>query len=101
MTDNEKAASGKLATLQSKYGKHSGNGAGVQRQRLLATLRERPMSTIQIRKELDILHPGARVQELRDQGHRIITHPQDKPTECGVLHRRVAVYVLMQEAGHA
>ncbi len=45
----------------------------VQRQRLLAALRQNPITTLEARQDLDIMHPGGRVLELRLQGHPIIT----------------------------
>lgn len=36
--------------------------------RLLAWLQTATITTLQAREELDILHPAARIQELRDRG---------------------------------
>jgi hypothetical protein len=44
-----------------------------QRQRILAWLLTRSITTLQARKELDIMHPAARVQELKAQGLNIVT----------------------------
>lgn len=60
----------------------------AQRYRLLEALRLRPVSTFEARTQLDIPHPAARVQELRET-HRIITH---WTREDG---HRVAKYVLL------
>jgi len=70
------------------------NNAKAQRQKLLQALRQKPLSTLEARRELDILHPAARVQELKATGHHIITHWSEEPSECGELHR-VARYVLL------
>ena len=44
----------------------SSNAAAAQRARILAHLQAgRPLTTIQARRELDVLHPCARVLELR------------------------------------
>jgi hypothetical protein len=67
-----------------------------QRQRILNWLRIGPLTTIQARKELDVMHPAARIQELRDQGHNIITHWATSDT--GKAKHRVACYVLFAEA---
>lgn len=65
-----------------------------QRKRLLDALRIAPMTTIQIRHELDVIHPAARVQELRhNQGYNIVTHWQEQETPEGYMHR-VAKYIL-------
>lgn len=70
------------------------NSAADQRQRLLQALRQRSLSTIEARRELDIMHPAARVQELKKRGENIATHWSKEPTECGELHR-MARYVLL------
>ncbi|MGZ8915522.1 MAG: helix-turn-helix domain-containing protein [Methylobacter sp.] len=65
----------------------------TQRAKILDWLQSRgPLSTIQSRKELDILHPAARVQELREQGLNIITYRENIEG-----HRKVAKYVLLAE----
>jgi hypothetical protein len=48
--------------------------ASSQRQRILDHLRNHgPLTTLAARRELDVMHPAARVQELRARGYRIIT----------------------------
>ena len=44
-----------------------------QRDRLLEWLQHAPISTLEARKELDIMHPAARIQELRERGYIITT----------------------------
>lgn len=73
------------------------NTASAQRARILSALKIAPLSTIEARSRLDILHPGARIFELRAEGHEIHTHWSQEPTECGRLHR-VAKYVLLKKA---
>jgi hypothetical protein len=73
---------------------HTGNSAAAQRLRILEALRTRPISTLEARRELDVMHPAARVMELRADGHNIITHRNREPTDCGKLHT-VARYVLL------
>lgn len=70
------------------------NSTTAQQQRLLERLRETPVSTVSARLELDILHPAARVQELREAGHNIVTHWRDVPTINDKMHH-VAEYVLL------
>lgn len=71
-----------------------GNAATAQRARLLEALRSGPLSTLEARRELDVLHPAARVQELRERGHPITTTWTFEATPCGERHR-VARYVLL------
>ncbi|MDI1278515.1 helix-turn-helix domain-containing protein [Methylobacter sp.] len=67
-----------------------------QRARILAHLQLSPLTTLQARQELDILHPAARIQELREAGHNIITHWATSDT--GKAKHRVACYVLLVES---
>lgn len=70
------------------------NSAHDQRQRLLEALRHRPVTTLEARRELDVLHPAARVMELRQQGITVETHWTIQDTIEGRPHK-VASYVLM------
>ena len=80
---------------QNTQGDHNDNSAGAQRLRLLAELEARnSLTTIEARRDLDILMPAARVFELRARGYDIETFWIDDLTECGRKHR-VARYVLM------
>ena len=54
------------------------------------------LTTFDIRVKFDIPHPGARVMELRNQGHEIVTVWDVDSMPGGHLHR-VARYVLMPE----
>ncbi|MHC1711008.1 MAG: helix-turn-helix domain-containing protein [Solidesulfovibrio sp.] len=67
------------------------NSASAQRSRMLAALHKGPVSTLKARREYDILHPAARVLELRARGHLIDTVPTDDFTSEGKPHR-VALY---------
>ena len=69
-----------------------------QRARMLERLRERPVSTIEARRDLDILHPAGRVMELRKVGHQIHTVTINEQTEHGRRHK-VARYVLIPNGG--
>lgn len=69
------------------------NTAVAQRKRILAYLHTNPLDTLTARKELDVMHPAARVMELRKQGVGIITTKIDRPSDCGKIHT-VACYVL-------
>ena len=74
------------------------NSASAQRSRLLAALIKGPVSTLAARKFHDILHPAARVQELRNRGHLIDTVWTDDVTAEGNVHR-VALYLYRGKAG--
>ncbi|OLN29861.1 hypothetical protein DVDV_0858 [Desulfovibrio sp. DV] len=74
------------------------NSASAQRSRLLAALIKGPVSTLKARREYDILHPAARVQELRNRGHLIDTVWTDDVTAEGNVHR-VALYLYRGKAG--
>ena len=76
----------------------AGNGAAAQRLRAIDLLRTGPKSTLQLRRDGDILAPAARILELKRRGFDILTHWVQEATDCGKLHR-VALYVLMRETG--
>ncbi len=70
-----------------------------QRRRILNYLRSKSLTTLAARNELDIMHPAARVQELKAQGHEIYTHWE--VIDSGKNKHRVASYVLLPGgAGH-
>jgi hypothetical protein len=81
-------------SIQANY---NDNSAHSQRMRLLQKLRESSLTTIEARRDLDILMPAARVFELRAIGHDIATVWTDAATDSGRTHR-IARYVLEQEA---
>ncbi|POZ52988.1 helix-turn-helix domain-containing protein [Methylovulum psychrotolerans] len=67
----------------------------AQRERILAWLLTKSLSTAEARRELDIMHPAGRVQELREQGHNIVTHWV--VDTGGKVNHRVASYVLLSK----
>lgn len=82
---------------QNTHADHKDNSARSQRMRMLAAFAERrSVTTIEARRDLDILMPAARVFELRARGYDIETIWTDDLTECGRKHR-VARYVLMEQ----
>lgn len=98
MSARKKKAAGDWHRPAAQEGTHNApdsppNGAAAQRQCILAALRRGPLTTLRARRELDVLRPAARVQELREAGHSIVTHWADEPSDCGRLHR-VARYIL-------
>ena len=95
-TRREKSRPAATGTAPKQNPQAHDNSASAQRNRLLAALRRRPVTTIEARRELDILHPAGRVKELRhNDGHQILTAWSYEPTDCGKLHR-VARYVLVK-----
>ncbi len=95
-TPNNEAAPNELHP-QSKAG-NGGNDSAAQRWRALDLLRSGPKSTLQLRRDGDILAPAARVLELKRRGFDILTHWVQQATDSGKLHR-VALYVLLRETG--
>ena len=68
--------------------------ASSQRVRLLERLQLGPVDTITARVELNVLHPAARIQELRESGHLISTHRQTIHDDQGRPHRGCALYLM-------
>lgn len=84
------------ARIKTKH-KFTDNSAAAQRARLLKRLMRGPITTIEARRDLDILMPAARIFELRHrEGKTVQMVWVDRPTECGKLHR-VAMYSLFPE----
>lgn len=71
------------------------NSSEAQRQRILETLHNRSLTTLEARRELDVLHPAARIMELRKQGYDIQTVRVPDLTSEGFAHY-VARYILRQ-----
>jgi hypothetical protein len=67
----------------------------AQRMRLLAHLRHAAISTIDARRDLNIMMPAARVKELREEGHRIVTVRISRADTEGRQHHNVALYTLV------
>lgn len=70
--------------------------ASAQRNRLLDALRCGPVSTLEARRNLEVLMPATRIFELRDKGYGIATLRVIQETEAGIEHN-VARYVLVAE----
>lgn len=77
----------------------SDNSTHSQCMRLLNALRERPLTTLEARHDLDILMPAARVFDLKAMGHKIHTVWTSGITVENRKHR-IARYVLVGEASH-
>lgn len=90
--DKKKATRRQPSNPDSHYADVS---AEAQRKRLIDALRCGPVTTIEARRNLDILMPAARVHELKHRhGFDIQTIRVRQETECGKLHS-IAKYVLM------
>ncbi|UTV54788.1 helix-turn-helix domain-containing protein [Burkholderia arboris] len=73
------------------------NDAAAQRARVLAFLRQHgSLSTLDARHLIDVMHPAARVMELRRYGYDISTVWTREVTPEGCAHR-IARYHLMRE----
>jgi hypothetical protein len=71
--------------------------AASQRARIMKRLREGPATTLELMVELNVLRPGARICELRADGHPIKTHLIDELDPWGRPHSRMARYFLSTE----
>lgn len=68
--------------------------ANNQRAITLLAITDSPKSTIDLRHGFGIMHPAARIQELRDMGHEIDTVRIAEMTPDGIKHKAVAKYVM-------
>ena len=75
---------------QNTHGDHNDNSAHTQRLLMLAAFeKQHSLTTIEARRELDIMMPAARVFELRAMGYDIATVWTLGVTECRRKHRIV------------
>ena len=100
MENEKKATPEKEAALKRIRDHFSGTTGRRQAERLLAALRQYPISTFEAMRLLDVYHAPARVLQLRKAGHRILTLRQRVETEAGVSHN-VGLYILQRGDGHA
>ncbi|WP_175878034.1 helix-turn-helix domain-containing protein [Burkholderia sp. BCC0097] len=97
MTNNKKAATLKGAAQNKAQDHYSSNDAAAQRHRILDFLRQYgSLSTLDARHKIDVMHPAARIMELRRIGVEISTVWTQEATPEGSWHR-VARYHLMRE----
>ncbi|MCW5144302.1 helix-turn-helix domain-containing protein [Burkholderia cenocepacia] len=98
MTNNKKAATLEGAAQNKAQAHYSSNDTAAQRHRILDFLcHYGSLSTLDARHKIDVMHPAARVMELRRLGHEIETIWSHETTPEGGKHR-VARYHLMSEA---
>ena len=64
-----------------------------QRAITLIAIQDSPKTTVELRHEFGIMHPAARIQELRDLGYQIDTVRITSITPDGIKHNAVAKYV--------
>lgn len=97
MAKNKKAATLEGAAQIKSQPQFNGNDAATQRHRILDFLRQHgSLSTLDARHMIDVMHPAARVMELRGAGHQITTVWSHEVTPEGGEHR-VARYHLTAE----
>jgi hypothetical protein len=68
----------------------------AQRARLLARLQLGPIDTLTARRDLNVLHPAARINELKERGHPIRAQRISMTDEQGRTHHGIALYYLTQ-----
>ena len=66
----------------------------AQRARLLERLQKGSIDTFTAIRELNIVRPGARINELRQLGHKILTHRLTLTDDQGRPHSSIALYYL-------
>lgn len=72
--------------------------ASSQRSTILKHLKEHgSLTTLQCREDLGIMHPAARVNELRGAGHKIVTYWTTSEDRTGTKHRE-ARYVSFHQS---
>ncbi len=94
--DNQKTKAAGLPPLTAldKTLNLNDTSATNQRAITLLAITDAPKSTIELRHEFGIMHPAARIQELRDMGNEIDTIRITEMTPDGIKHKAVAKYVL-------
>lgn len=95
MTDKKKAdqqASQKESQLQN-------TSINAQNARLVPRMRQGPVDTFTIMRELNICRPGARICDLRNAGYIIHTQLITLEDEWGRKHPKIALYTLLAEPG--
>lgn len=83
----------KITALARIRDRHPGVSCAAQRDRLREALSRYAVTTFEGMRYLDCYDTRKRIQELRDQGEKIDTHPVVIVTESGETHR-VGMYVL-------
>jgi len=94
--DDQKIKAAGLPPLTASGNTLNPNNTSASNQRAITlfAITNSPKSTIQLRHEFGIMHPAARIQELRDMGNEIDTIRIAEMTPDGIKHKAVAKYVL-------
>jgi hypothetical protein len=69
-----------------------------QVQRVLSRLQRGPATTVDLRREEDVIHPAGRIATLRRRGHSIDTLMIEQQTDAGAWHT-VGQYHLRHSEG--
>jgi len=72
------------------------SSSSAQCARLLARLQLGPIDTLTARRDLNVLHPAARINELKERGHPIRAQRISMIDEQGRTHHGIALYYLTQ-----
>lgn len=89
-----KAAGLQPLTASDKTLNPNNTSSSNQRAITLLAITNSPKTTVELRHDFGIMHPAARIQELRDRGHQIDTLRITEMTPDGIKHKAVAKYVL-------
>lgn len=95
MTDKKKADQ-QASHKDSTHLDNTSTSSSAQRARLLARLRLGPIDTLTARRDLNVLHPAARINELKERGHPIRAQRISMTDEQGRTHHGIALYYLTQ-----
>ncbi len=85
--DKKNTPSLREEALLNIFSQHKGNSAETQANRALQGLQALgSLTTFELRKYLDIMHPAGRIKELRSRGYLIQTMWTHCPTDSTTLH---------------
>ncbi|GEM_PF-877198 len=92
----EKAASTTPTAFQNVQVQFNAKTLGKQALKVLSRLRRKSMTSIELYHDCEVIHPPARIRDLREAGYQIITHWDYDQFAGGELHK-VGRYVLLAE----
>lgn len=88
MNDKKKAAAQREAALKRILAQMPGNDSASQSARILAAIQTLgSITSFEASRYLDCYDPRARVHQLRNSGHSVVTVMRHEETESGVAHR--------------
>lgn len=94
-TTKDKAAGLHTQTAQKKPLSAHDTSLANQQAIVLSAVRNESQTTSSLRTDYGVMHPAARIQELKEMGYRINTVRVSVITPDGVKHRSVARYFLI------